>query len=656
MRSSNQSGLRILVWGGLLCIIAGWLFYFFGVEPFLEAAYRGDSWSYFNEYAARWRGRQVDPTLDQFLEKARAILFRYAFLGTTVVLLVSGLYYLSPKSFHSFFQKETSPYNLALFRIAIFGLLLTRDLDSAQWYAQLPDSLQFPPPGLSFIVPFVPTDLTLIAATKLVFWGASICGMIGLYTRLSTTVALLSGLYVMGIPQLYGKVNHYHHLIWFTALLVPSRCADVLSVDALWNARNEETPTSPQPDRTYAIPIRYAWLLLGLIYFFPGFWKFVSEGFGWAFSENLKYQLRTHWFTKGHMPFFRMDQYPLLYQGGAFFTLLFEIGFIFTLPFRWVRPLGAFTAFLFHESTRLFLSIYFWTVYPVLVFFFDVRKLLVRASESLFSSQLTLTYDEDVSWQSTVVGMLLRLDLLDRLQVQKRGVVTEGDRPSVEEESNLLAVSAPSADENALWKRGRFQFPAGLRLVRYVPPTLLLLPLGPFVKRMSWSTPVSKSSRSTGALAIHLVGGLLVAANLVCGVAKINSYPFSVYPMFAVKGDSTVKTLRITGIEESGASVDVLSGVQEHDLAGFAPGRLRGLIRSIFRVDDPSERTQKLRALWSVLREQRADLRSISSVQFYEATYSNDPDRTSDPLLSKEMITTLDVSSSINPSSMERRD
>lgn len=137
----------------------------------------------------------------------------------------------------------------------------------------------------------------MVFGAKLVFWAASIFGLLGLHTWVSATVALLTGVYVMGIPQLYGKMNYYHHLIWFTALLVPSQCADVLSVDAVRRTSGRSSPASPQPASTYAVPIRYAWLLLGVLYFFPGVWKFVSEGFAWAFSENLKFQIRSQWFT-----------------------------------------------------------------------------------------------------------------------------------------------------------------------------------------------------------------------------------------------------------------------------------------------------------------------------------------------------------------------
>lgn len=109
MRSFKRSNERIAVGTVLLLILAGGLFYFFGVDSFSEAAYAGDSWSYFNDHAARWCGRQSAPTLSAFLAKARSLLFRYAVLGTMGVFLLFGLYTIRPAAFTSYFPTKTSP-------------------------------------------------------------------------------------------------------------------------------------------------------------------------------------------------------------------------------------------------------------------------------------------------------------------------------------------------------------------------------------------------------------------------------------------------------------------------------------------------------------------------------------------------------------------
>jgi hypothetical protein len=613
--------------------VAGWTFYFVGLDAFLQAAYTGESWSYFNEYAARWRGRQANPSYDAFFRRAQTLLFRFGLLGTVSVVGSVLLYAAKPREISTFLSKKTSPFNLSLFRIAVFGMLLSFHLESVYWYAQLPAGLQSPPSGMSWVMPLLSTDPTLVSVLAIVFQAACVFGLLGLYTPVATTVALVTGLYVLGIPQFYGKVSHFHYVFWCAALLIPSRSADVLSLDVL--RRPSSAVASPKPARDYALPIRYAWLLLGIVYFFPGFWKFASEGFAWALSENVKHNMHMNWFLRSFEPFFRLDRYPLLYQGAGLFTLAFEMGFVFTLPFRSLRPWVLGAAFAFHEANRLFLGIFFAVLYPFLPFLIDLRSVIVRVGEWVSSGRVVLTYEEDEPWQGYVAGTLLRMDLFDRLRARAAGEEEE------QETGRRLAVSASEADGEGLWVDGRPQWRRLLSLVPSVPFALPLLPLVPFAGRKNEAAEKHLGRRGTAAVSV--VGGVLIAANVLFGFAKINSYPFSVYPTFAVRADSTVTTLRVEGIDEAGRSMKVLAGSQDHKQAGFSPGRFRGLIRSILRNRDDRERTRKLRALWSVVRQRRPDLKAVRTVRFYEAVYATNPDRTTDPLLDRSLLATLEV-------------
>ena len=127
------------------CILAGWLFYGFGLDTFLHAAYHGESLNYFNEFAARWRDRQSSPSFQVFLQDAHSLLFRLGVLGTFVASLLVGGILGFPNRVRHFFSAKTSPYNLAIVRIILFGTLLSFDLSTPSSYAQLPTSLQFPP-------------------------------------------------------------------------------------------------------------------------------------------------------------------------------------------------------------------------------------------------------------------------------------------------------------------------------------------------------------------------------------------------------------------------------------------------------------------------------------------------------------------------------
>src|SRR5262249_50715778 len=95
-----------------------------------------------------------------------------------------------------------------------------------------------------------------------------------------TVTAAVTSLYALGIPQLYGKVDHYHHLVWLALLLAASPCADALSLDA----RGRLTP--PRSVR-YGFPLRVAWLLIGACYLFPGLAK-LGEWRIWLAPHNLR--------------------------------------------------------------------------------------------------------------------------------------------------------------------------------------------------------------------------------------------------------------------------------------------------------------------------------------------------------------------------------
>src|SRR6185503_19451812 len=135
--------------------------------------------------------------------------------------------------------------------------------------------LQFGTGTLDRVLPYVPINPTLAGAASLVFIVACVGAILGLFTRTSAIVAVVTGLYVLGIPQFYGKIDHYHHLLWFGAILAASRCGDALSIDAIragWKRADRGDIEPPAAARAYHLPIALILVLLGLVYFFPGFW------------------------------------------------------------------------------------------------------------------------------------------------------------------------------------------------------------------------------------------------------------------------------------------------------------------------------------------------------------------------------------------------
>ena len=127
-----------------------------------------------------------------------------------------------------------SPVDLAVLRIVIFGLLavLPRVREAVQ-FSRLPSALRTPPAGMPWLLDLLPATPGVVAPLAAAFVVACLLACIGLWTRPAAITAAVLGLYVLAVPQFYGKVTHYHHLWWIAAVVAASRCGDALSVDAV---------------------------------------------------------------------------------------------------------------------------------------------------------------------------------------------------------------------------------------------------------------------------------------------------------------------------------------------------------------------------------------------------------------------------------------
>ncbi|HXH18542.1 MAG TPA: hypothetical protein VNJ07_05615, partial [Chitinophagales bacterium] len=141
--------------------------------------------------------------------------------------------------------------------------------------------------------------------------------------------------------------------------------------DALISRHILKKKISTASSARYGFPIKIAILLLGLIYFFPGFWKLWGAGFDWIFKCNMQYQMYVRWSALNDwLPFFRLDNYPVLIVLCSIFVIAFEISFIFLAirpAYRLWLILGG---LIMHTGIFLFMKISFFALmlaYPVLV-------------------------------------------------------------------------------------------------------------------------------------------------------------------------------------------------------------------------------------------------------------------------------------------------
>lgn len=276
-----------------------------------------------------------------------------------------------------YLTEADAPLNLAILRIATFGTLLFIPAGREEFivHAALPDALLFPPSGLgsalSSLTPF-PDSARFVLIAWIV---ATSMAAFGLFTRASTVIAALLTLVVLGVPQLHGKVNHSHHLAWFAILLATSRCGDVLSLDAWISGRR----TAPVRDVRYGVPLRFAWLLLGIVYFFPGVWKLWTGGLDWMFSDHLKHQIWHQWTThETWRPVIDPTGSDWLLDLGGLGVVVFEMSFILLVFHRRTRLVAFALGLGFHLANQLTLNIGFISLQLIYVCLIDWQRVLGR--------------------------------------------------------------------------------------------------------------------------------------------------------------------------------------------------------------------------------------------------------------------------------------
>ena len=276
-----------------------------------------------------------------------------------------------------YLTEPDAPLNLAILRIATFGalLLIPAGRDEFLVHASLPEAILFPPSGIGPLLALLIPDPTTARLILIAWTVATAMAMLGLLTRPATIASTLLTLLVLGVPQLHGKVNHSHHLVWFAALLATSPCSDVLSVDGLIRGRRP----SPRPDLRYGLPLRLAWLLLGMVYFFPGAWKLWTGGLDWIFSDHLRNQIWHQWTTHATWkPVLDPTGHPWLLRLGGLGVVVFEMSFVLLMFSRPTRIAALVLGLLFHLANLLTLNIGFislMAIYPCLL---DWPRLLSR--------------------------------------------------------------------------------------------------------------------------------------------------------------------------------------------------------------------------------------------------------------------------------------
>ncbi len=281
--------------------------------------------------------------------------------------------------FRSFLFAAGDPINLGFARLVVFAVIGIRFWTASYVAAaQIPDALLQPPLGFGWALALVPRDPAAVERLALLLRVAALAAALGLFTRVTTVVATAAALLLFVIPHLFGHVGHdRHHLVWFAAILAASPCGDALSLDAWWR-RRRGVPV-PRPAVRYGFPLRAILLVMGIAYFFSGFWKLASCGLAWFTSDSLANLTAKAGYTGiGARPEWTRAYAWLTHVGGAI-GLTFELSFLaLVVTSRLGRVAALVMAFVFHLGVYLLLGISFAHLLYCYLAFIDVGGLWRR--------------------------------------------------------------------------------------------------------------------------------------------------------------------------------------------------------------------------------------------------------------------------------------
>jgi hypothetical protein len=466
--------------------------------------------------------------------------------------------------------------------------------------------------------------------------------IVGCFSRASLAVAALAGFYVLGIPQLGGSVTHNHHLVWLLALLAVSPCGDALSVDAALIAYRSPgaSPGPATPTLAHALPIFAAWILIGMIFFFPGFWKLRSSGLAWILSDNLRNQMYWKWYeTGGAPPWLRVDGSPVLCRVGALGAVMFELSFGLLVFLPRLRAWAVSAALGFHALTSTLLRISFpslWLCYGVFVRW---ERALPRLGRWLFEDDLVVRWSGPGTRIEGLCAALRATDVLGRVVYGGEAATTM--TPALEAHRAGDDESAPAVFHG--WA-------ALVQIAARSPafwPALPILVLAAGSDRSFAVFHAARTMRATppagrNAWPPALVGAGLIGAVLWTGAHGLQqAWPFACYPTFQWMAPAQIPALMIEATLDGGEIVELPRASAVDAARGQKLWGMEWSLSGVTGAPDPG----RLRAYLRVLAAQReglaATVRRARSIRFYRGFFSVIPEDRGQPPVRRVFLAEL---------------
>jgi len=553
--------------------------------------------------------------------------------------LVAGLLYVCERRWRllSDFVAETSTaLNLAVARIVVTGMLLLAVNTSHVFdFFNLDPALRYPLDYGNMLWDALPFSEPVVHAVYIVFHIACLMSLFGVFSRVALLVTAGSSFYLIGLPNLFGKVNHDEiDLVLFCFLLAASSCCDTLSIDSIVRGirggdRGEIIKSKPSPE--YAFPVKAMILIFVCLYFFPGAWKVARWWGNWFTSQNM-YLLISGKLSEIEATPIRLWvlRQPWALMTGAVVTILFEIGFIFLLLGKRIRPLGVAIGLAFHNVTALLMGISFFGLqvgYAVLI---DWSGLLSWIARRRKLEAITILYDPHCKLCRRTMGVLFSIDWLDLLKPSPNSqpeTWTPELRALVGDQDISNRFGAADAPRQML----KFGYDAYIEIARRLPllwwfaPIMRLAPVravGEVIyERVANSRTcsfrdkaehrgISYIAGNAGPL-LKLFTAVILIGMVLTGIGhRVNAWPLACFPTFDSPPYTTRRLLHIDAKDVNGnvyswdLNFDTILGRR------FGTERWQGMLDRCVQGDTytTSERCRAILELWTKFHKTEAPL------------------------------------------------
>lgn len=303
-------------------------------------------------------------------------------------------------------QAADSAINLSIARIIICVWLFPGAADTAWRGRSLPEVTPVAPELLGGLLVQLPRDPHVLRFAAIGLAASTCLGALGWKTRWAMWGVLVFGTYHLSIGQIFGKVDHNHHILWIAFVLALSPCGDTVSVDA-WRSR------VPARSPRYGFPLRIIWILIGLTYLFPGFWKAALGGTEWFSADNMARLMWSEWFARGgYEPVVDISSKgPLLVVAGAT-AILIELAFVFLILDRRTRPLAIVGGVALHLGIGLTIGIWFVDLALFYPLFIDLSKPVLHVSGAPVKTHGVVAGDRETRGPFEAAGQIVLIVLV----------------------------------------------------------------------------------------------------------------------------------------------------------------------------------------------------------------------------------------------------